>query len=334
MNGTQRFPMDIPFGWFCIGYSDEVAVGDVKPLRYFGKDLVMFRGESGEIGVLDAYCPHLGAHMGHGGTVEGDSLRCPFHHWAYRKDGFCTSIPYAKEMPLIAKREPIAVPYPVVERNGAIWVWHHPQQIAPTYEVLEHEEFVAPGWSKPVRRFWSFASNPQEIAENSVDTAHFKCIHHMDAMPEGEVTYEGHIRRSRTTGETSMIFPDGVTRTVETGTNVINSGAGQKISRFTGFVTISLMEMATPVEADQVELRFCFAFPECPEGSPEWQGAMNTIDYFSGQLGIEGGDIPIWSHKIHREKPILCDGDGAIMRFRRYFEQFYAPRVVPVTASA
>ncbi|OXH81003.1 Rieske (2Fe-2S) protein, partial [Burkholderia multivorans] len=82
MNGTQRFPMDIPFGWFCIGYSDEVAVGDVKPLRYFGKDLVMFRGESGEIGVLDAYCPHLGAHMGHGGTVEGDSLRCPFHHWA------------------------------------------------------------------------------------------------------------------------------------------------------------------------------------------------------------------------------------------------------------
>ena len=38
--------------------------------------------------------------------------------------------------------------------------------------------------------------------------------------------------------------------------------------------------------------------------------------------GVED-DIPIWSNKRHRERPLLCDGDGPIPDFRRYFSQFY-----------
>ena len=37
-----------PVGWFCIGYSHELAPGDVKPLHYFGQHLVLFRTEAGE----------------------------------------------------------------------------------------------------------------------------------------------------------------------------------------------------------------------------------------------------------------------------------------------
>jgi phenylpropionate dioxygenase-like ring-hydroxylating dioxygenase large terminal subunit len=66
----------IPFGWYFVAYSDELDVGDVKSLHYFGRDLVLFRNESGQAGVLDAYCPHMGAHLGEGGVVDGDSLRC------------------------------------------------------------------------------------------------------------------------------------------------------------------------------------------------------------------------------------------------------------------
>ena len=35
-------------------------------------------------------------------------------------------------------------------------------------------------------------------------------------------------------------------------------------------------------------------------------------------------DIPIWEHKICRPTPILCDGDGPIAKYRRWFSQFYA----------
>jgi len=319
----QRFPMSIPFGWFFVSYSDELAVGEVRPLHYFGRDLVIFRGESGTVGLLDAYCPHLGAHLGQGGTVDGDRLRCPFHAWAYRADGFCVDIPYAKAMPPITKREPIARPYPVVEKNGVIWAWYHPDRIAPTFEVIEHEPFTAPGWAPQIRRFWSFASNPQEIAENGVDVAHFQFVHGMEAVPEGKTVYEGHIRRSEAHGERAVQLPDGTSRIIPSSVKTVQNGAGQKFTQLSGVVTLSLMVLATPVEADQVELRFCFTYPETEEGSPEHRAALAAIENTCGQRGVEG-DIPIWHHKIHRARPLLCDGDGPILRYRRYFEQFYA----------
>ena len=36
-----------------------------------------------------------------------------------------------------------------------------------------------------------------------------------------------------------------------------------------------------------------------------------------------GHDIPIWENKIYRDDPILCDGDGPIAKYRKWFKQFY-----------
>ena len=45
--------------------------------------------------MVDAYCAHLGAHLGVGGKVEGECIRCPFHGWRYDgESGKCTEIPY------------------------------------------------------------------------------------------------------------------------------------------------------------------------------------------------------------------------------------------------
>ena len=66
--------MKVPFtwkvtGWFVIGWSAEFPVGEVRPLRYFGEDLVAYRDESGELHVLSGHFRHLGAHIGHGGDT-------------------------------------------------------------------------------------------------------------------------------------------------------------------------------------------------------------------------------------------------------------------------
>lgn len=329
----ERFPMGIPFGWFFVGYSDELAPGELRSLHYFGRDLVMFRGHSGAVGLLDAYCPHLGAHLGEGGRVEDDCIRCPFHSWAFNTDGFCTDIPYSRVMPPIARREPIAGPMPVTEKNGVIWAWYHPEGAQPMFDVMEHAPFNEPGWSEPVRRFWTFASNPQEIAENGVDVAHFEYVHKMDAVPEGNTVYDGHVRLSEATGERTVTLPDGSTRIVASSVRTVQNGAGQKFTEIKGIVTLSLMVLATPVEADQVELRFCFAYPETAEGSPEHRAALAAIANTCGQTGVEG-DIPIWNRKIHRVRPLLCAGDGPILRFRSYFEQFYADGSAPKRLAA
>ena len=109
----ERCPLPVPFGWFFVSYSEDLKAAEVRNIQYFGQEWVMFRGETGEAGVVDPYCPHLGAHLGHGGKVEGDSLRCPFHHWAYNPTGWCTKIPYAKIMPPITKRQAILRALPV-----------------------------------------------------------------------------------------------------------------------------------------------------------------------------------------------------------------------------
>ena len=35
-----------------------------------------------------------------------------------------------------------------------------------------------------------------------------------------------------------------------------------------------------------------------------------------------GEDVPIWNNKVHRAQPSLAAGDGPIMKFRRWTEQF------------
>src|SRR4051812_28198646 len=96
-------PTGYPKGWFIACFSTELPTSGVLPLKYFGQDLVAYRGEDGSAHLLDAFCPHLGAHLGHGGKVCGGSIRCPFHAWRFDGDGTCVEVPYAKKIPPAAR---------------------------------------------------------------------------------------------------------------------------------------------------------------------------------------------------------------------------------------
>ena len=34
-------------------------------------------------------------------------------------------------------------------------------------------------------------------------------------------------------------------------------------------------------------------------------------------------DIAIWEHKVFVERPVLCDGDGPVMKLRKWYSQFF-----------
>src|SRR5689334_7336146 len=109
-----RFPFpSYPHGWFAVAFSDDLPPGAVKTVHYFGRDVVLFRTESGVLSAVDKTCPHLGAHLG-GGRVEGECLRCPFHAWAFGPDGRVTDVPYAPKIPPKAR----AKTWPSDERAG------------------------------------------------------------------------------------------------------------------------------------------------------------------------------------------------------------------------
>jgi phenylpropionate dioxygenase-like ring-hydroxylating dioxygenase large terminal subunit len=322
MAQTKRFPHPIPYGWYYVGYCDELAVGEVRPLRYFGRDLVLFRNESGQTGLLDAHCPHLGAHIGYGGHVKGELIHCPFHGWGYDAQGWCRDISYAKNLPAICKRQAVIHAYPVREANGVIWAWYHPHNIEPLFDVMVFDEFTGPEWAPQIRYEWRSAINVQEEAENAVDTAHFQFIHGAPAVPEGRGVYEGHIRRTRAESMRDVEMPDGSTQNVQVATWTIANGAGQKITGLQRITTTYLMVLVTPIDEENSELRFAFTYPWCEPGSPEDLAYKERCAWTSGERGVLA-DLPIWDHKIHQARPILCDGDGPILPYRKWFEQFY-----------
>ena len=100
---APRFPFtSFPIGWFRVAKSSDITPGKVQTLHYFGRELVAFRTEDGKASVFDAHCPHVGAHLGHGGTVIGSTLQCPFHGWRFSGDGTCAAIPYSDKIPATA----------------------------------------------------------------------------------------------------------------------------------------------------------------------------------------------------------------------------------------
>jgi 3-ketosteroid 9alpha-monooxygenase subunit A len=109
-----------PTGWFQIGWSSTVPPEGVVPLRYFGHDLVAWRDRRGAPHVLDAYCQHLGANLGHGGRVTDEGIQCPFHGWVWNEQGRNVSVPY-QNRPNQARQ---IRPWNVVERNEVLFLWH------------------------------------------------------------------------------------------------------------------------------------------------------------------------------------------------------------------
>ncbi len=318
---SKRFPFPIPTGWFSVGYTAELAVGQVVSLRYFARDLVMFRSSDGVAHVLDAHCPHLGAHLGHGGRIENDKIVCPFHAWEFDGSGQCTRIPYGDRIP---KRAAVKA-WQVDEKNGHIFVWHDLAQRPPMWTVPALPEYGDEDWTDLRTATWTIGTCNQEMAENQVDAAHFLYVHGAADMPKTTSVRDEHLLTSVST--TAMTTPSG---RVDGQIEVNAWGFGFSTTRFTGLVETLLMASATPIDTDNTQISFAFTVRKIGKGITGGIGKAFMAE-ISRQLEQ---DIPIWENKVYVDPPILCDGDGPIGVFRVWAKQFYPTPEQIAAASA
>lgn len=298
-------------GWFVIAWSKDLAAGEVKPLRYFGQDLVLFRTETGQATVLDAHCPHLGAHLGVGGKVVGECIECPFHAWRFDGAGQCTEIPYSdKPIPKRAATKS----WPVVDRNGAIFVWHDADGGAPDWEVPTIEAVGDSGWTD-----WypscleGVATHPKEIVENVADKAHFPTVHRT-TVEVFENSYDGHCATQHTIGSATPA------KGGKDSFDIVATyhGPAFQISDMRGVLHSHLLLAHTPIDAHTLDLRFAVMLERA--GPKTEQFAQLYVDNL--RLGFHE-DIAIWEHKVYRTSPKICDGDGPIGKLRRWYRQFF-----------
>ena len=300
-----RYPFPpFPRGWFHVASAAALPVAGVAPLRRFGRELVLWRDGRGTPHLFAAHCPHQGAHLGHGGVVLGELLKCPFHGWRLGADGACRAVPGARAIPA---HEPVPA-WPLIEQDGALLAWHGPAGRKPSAPPPPLPE-LRDGWRVLDERRWEIASHVQEMIENLVDAAHFPGLHHTPGVPrtEFEARGEGAAVRSRCHFDT-LAGPLATTLASE------GRGPGYWELRFTAPVPMLVLTTATPIADELVEFRLLFA---APEGAP---GAREFAD--SVILEVEA-DRVVWEHKAYRADPPLSEADGPIRAFRAWFAQFH-----------
>jgi phenylpropionate dioxygenase-like ring-hydroxylating dioxygenase large terminal subunit len=313
--GLERCPFPIPTGWFFVDFSENLKPSEMRNINVFGQEWVLFRTESGQPSVSDPYCPHLGAHIGHGGKVVGEHLRCPFHHWEYNTEGWCKHIPYGKVPPPITKKQPILRMLPTIEKFGMIWSWYHPTCEPPSWQLPEIEELTSPDYVKPRRETWPVHTAIQEVAENGVDFAHLKFLHGAPMIPPAEVSFDKHVL--------SVNMANGY---------IVGKayGPGLNIFHFTQEgISATMISYSVPITRERSQMNMSFTYRNYPEGSRERMIAKKLVDHMIGaadgeeSAGFESVDFVVWNNKKYRPNPLLCDGDGPIVKFREWFRQFY-----------
>ncbi len=330
-------------GWYVVQFTQELQPGDVKALHFFNQDLVLFRGNDGQAAVLDAYCPHLGAHLaGTGSRVEGNCIRCPFHGWQFNAEGACTDIPYAKQIPKRAQQGAIKS-WPLIEQSGYIAIWYDELGGEPNWEMPGVEVWNQPEWGD-----WAFnrsviKAHGREVIENIVDVGHFPSVHggvplQFDNIFKPYSVTQISVVESR--ADCDLIQPSGFgldllamrdmreqSKADAWGDATYHGPAimyyftesrGEEMSFQSWWVNYH-----TPINNEEIELTsgvICASLDDKP--LPDEFKDM----YPRSAIAAFGQDAEIWRTKKYQANPILCDGDGPVTKLRKWYERFYLPR--------
>lgn len=302
-----------PRGWFIVGTSDEITREPVT-LQFLGKKFVAYRGEDSGVIIMDGICPHMGADLGVGGIANGDSIRCPFHDWSFGPNGKCNHIPYANKIPPKAKLEA----YNVQEQNGLVFMWHDPAMGEPDFTVPYQAEYDDPHWTKWEPETIVIKTHQREIIDNISDKGHFDPVH-FSTVKSFENNFEGHNATQHMVGGHKTLAESG---------QLLDSfatyhGPGYLLTTLTGTYDSIMLVAHTPIDTQNVRVWYGLMVNVGDNSLPKAQEAATAYKNAGRHAFFQ--DVAIWENKATINQPLLCDGDGPIMKAREWYSQFYRP---------
>jgi phenylpropionate dioxygenase-like ring-hydroxylating dioxygenase large terminal subunit len=160
--------------WIPTLLAEELPAPDCPPVRVriLGEDLVAFRDSDGNVGLLDAHCPHRLADLFFGRNEEC-GLRCVYHGWKFDINGECVDMPNEPaESNFKSKIRTTA--YPCREAGGVIWSYMGPPDKPADFPQLE--------WTRvpETHRFVGkvlVEANYLQTMEGELDNSHVAFLH-------------------------------------------------------------------------------------------------------------------------------------------------------------
>ncbi|ODM97218.1 Cholesterol desaturase daf-36, partial [Orchesella cincta] len=313
-------PPAYPNGWFAIFESDELVTNTVKEVYALGLNLVAWRGKSGKAYVSDAYCPHLGAHLGVDGIVRDECIQCPFHGWKFDGcSGKLMRIPNIDSVPAAKLK---------------MWTVHESSGFWPDIcEEVENGE-----WKYRGRSEFRVACHIQEIPENGPDSGHLNVVH-SSLVTEGSVPNESWVKWKFL----KHVFSATWTPNTENGREhealmLVN----HHLLLFNKIPFVNVSVKVSQIGPGIVQMHFDTIFGKgilvqnvTPLG-PMMQRVVHrfySAPTFIHPLGLlvlqsEGvqfsRDVRIWNRKTFLRIPLLTKEDKQIRTFRRWYSQFYS----------
>lgn len=161
--------------WYCAGWSKDFSRQPITR-TLLGEPLMLWRNEAGEAVILSNRCTHRFAPL-HKGCVQGDTVACPYHGLKFDSRGQCVHNPHGDgHIPKAAHLRS----YPVVERDGVVWVWMGEAAKADVEQILP---VAHTGFLQAAEQF-SVATGHLEVSgnyllvmDNLLDLTHAPYVH-------------------------------------------------------------------------------------------------------------------------------------------------------------
>ncbi|HEY4377326.1 MAG TPA: hypothetical protein VGM93_09215 [Acidimicrobiales bacterium] len=209
---------------------------------------------------------------------------------------------------------------PVVVRNGNVLAWYHPEGGVPLWAIPEVEELAPDRAGLRVRTRYEIDACLQEITENGYDRAHLPHVHGTTGAHEVTFREEGDHRSWLAT----TLRYDTARGAAENRVSSVSWGPGVGFVAFDGAVDTVFVATTVPITAARSELRFQYLF----RGPGSGAGLERAAQAFLGEIERQyRQDVAIWEHKAYLVRPALTEEEALILRFRRWYRQFYAEPV-------
>lgn len=302
-----------PISWYQVAWSHELRPGDVKAVKLCGRDLVVFRGENKKANALDAYCPHLGAHLAVQGKVCDNRIRCAFHGWQFDGDGKCQKLPSdGKITPKMHTRA-----WRVEERYGIVFVHYDPENQMRDAAFTPVPQLDGAIFGKPVGKAHQIFTRQSDVLENGVDMEHFNSVHgvpmnnaRLSSAPNGNLIFH----HQTVTKRLGLRF--------NTMMQIIYLHPGLQIIHLHSVLGRECVALSSvsPVDDKGVVAHLSVYVRQKRFLSVLTPIFTRVLAHCINSTFAE--DIPIWNKKTYKEHPVLGKGDEGIPRFRAWYRNF------------
>ncbi|HTT03106.1 MAG TPA: aromatic ring-hydroxylating dioxygenase subunit alpha [Steroidobacteraceae bacterium] len=157
--------------WYVAAQANEITPG-LHSRTILGEPVAIYRQRDRTPVALEDACPHRKLPLSMG-RVVGDLLECGYHGLTFDAGGRCVRIPGADFIPKGARVRS----YPLIERNGLLWIWMGPAELADPRMIFAVEHWGDSGWGTNSSDAMHVDAHYLFVTDNLLDPSHVAWVH-------------------------------------------------------------------------------------------------------------------------------------------------------------